>query len=264
MPGILARGVVKRFGPISALDGVDVEVAPGQVVALLGSNGAGKSTLVRILATTVIPDAGQVEIGGWDVVSASARARAAAGLALGEERSFFWRLSGRDNLEFFAALHGMRRRQARERAAQALVTSGLGDLGDRRVDRYSSGMRARLGLARALLGEPSVLLLDEPTRSLDPLATIEIRNLVLDLAAQRSMAVLFVTHDLHEAAAIAKHVVVLAGGRVAAVVVGETDATSLERTLVEVNAVIEPAWEEEQDRLSPPSSDQATSPVAAR
>jgi ABC-2 type transport system ATP-binding protein len=236
MAGITIRGVSKQFGPVAALDNVDLEVVPGQVVALLGSNGAGKSTLVRIGATTVIPDAGLVEIAGWDAVAWPEKARAHTGVVLSEERSFFWRLSGRENLEFFAALHGLGRRDARTRTTEALTAVDLGDVGDRRVDRYSSGMRARLGLARSLLGRPSVLLLDEPSRSLDPVAALAIRRLVLDLTSTRRVAVLFVTHDLHEAAAVASRVVMLAHGRIAAVVEGETDAATLERTFIEAQA----------------------------
>jgi ABC-2 type transport system ATP-binding protein len=234
--GIVARGVVKSFGSIPALANVDLTVKPGQVVALLGANGAGKSTLVRILATTLIPDAGRVEVGGWETAKEPARARSAAGVVLGEERSFFWRLTGRQNLEFFAGLHGMRRREARARTQGALESTGLVDLSDRRVDQYSSGMRSRLSLARALLGQPSVLLLDEPTRSLDPLAAIAVRKLVLNLAAERSLAVLFVTHDLHEAAALSTAVVILAQGHIATVVQDQTDAVGLERTFVAIDA----------------------------
>jgi ABC-2 type transport system ATP-binding protein len=216
-----------------ALSGIDLEVDPGMVVALLGANGAGKSTLVRIGATSVIPDAGRVEIGGWDALAHPGAARAVTGVALSEERSFYWRLSGRDNLEFFAALHGLRRSQARARVGECLADVDLLDVAERRVDRYSSGMRARLGIARALLGRPSVLLLDEPSRSLDPVAALELRRMVMRLALMRRTAVLFVTHDLHEAAAVAEKVVLVATGRVAAVIGGPTDAATLERAFIE-------------------------------
>lgn len=232
MPGIVAEAVTKSFGPVRALDGVDLEVGPGQVTAMIGANGAGKSTLVRVLATTVIPDSGAVRIADHDVVRRSREARDAVGLVLGEERSFFWRLNGLQNLEFFGALHGMRRAEARAKALEVVASVGLADVASRRVDRYSTGMRARLGLARALLGDPSVLLLDEPTRSLDPMSTISIRELVLGLAKERSAAVLFVTHDLHEAAVVADQVAILARGRVAGLVPGGGDAATLERRLV--------------------------------
>jgi ABC-2 type transport system ATP-binding protein len=234
MPGIRMRGVTKRFGSTEALRGVDLDVEPGQIVALLGANGAGKSTLVRIAATTVIADEGTVEIGGCDALTHPASARAQAGIVFNEERSFYWRLSGRENLEFFAALHALGRRAARGRVDEALEAVDLADVGDRRVDRYSSGMRARLGLARALLGRPAVLLLDEPTRSLDPLASIAVRQLVRRLALVPGAAVLFVTHDLHEAAEMASNIVILAHGRVGARVDGGMTATALEQLFVEV------------------------------
>src|SRR4051794_32178244 len=116
MQGIHVRGLVKRYADVLALDQVELDVEPGSVVALVGPNGAGKSTLVRILATTVIPDAGEAAVMGHDVVQDGAAARDSLGLMLGNERSWYWRLSGRQNLEFFAALYGMRRAPAAARA----------------------------------------------------------------------------------------------------------------------------------------------------
>lgn len=229
---VYARGVHKSFGATAALRGVDVTVHRGEVVALLGPNGAGKSTLMRILATAVVADAGVVRVGGADVVAEPRTARAHLGIVLADERCFYWRLSGRANLEFFASLHGMRRKQARPVVDEVLEAVGLAPAADRRVDRYSTGMRARLGLARALLGEPSVLLLDEPTRSVDPIGSIELRELVARTAHERGVAVLLASHDLHEAAAIADTTLVLAGGEVARVLDSGYDAAALEAVLV--------------------------------
>jgi ABC-2 type transport system ATP-binding protein len=211
--GIRVRGVVKRFGPVVALDGLDLDVAGSEIVALLGPNGAGKSTLLRILGTTVLPDAGRVEVLGADVVADPLAARRQIGLMVGDERSLYWRLTGRQNLRFFAALHGMRRRAATGRAAELLLAAGLEEVADRRVLGYSSGMRARLLLARALLSDPPVLLLDEPTRNLDPLAASGFRELATGLARERETAILFATHDLHEAVAVATRVVVVSRGQ---------------------------------------------------
>jgi ABC-2 type transport system ATP-binding protein len=199
---------------VRALADVDLEVGRGEIVALLGENGAGKSTLIRILATTVLPDAGEVTLMGHDVVSAPASARAALGLMLGNERSWYWRLSGRRNLEFFGALYGLRRKAAAANAAELLELVGLDASADRRVSDYSSGMRARLSLARALLREPPVILLDEPSQSLDPVAAAGFRDLITHAARERDSAVLLATHNLHEAAEVATHVVVLAHGKV--------------------------------------------------
>ncbi|MBW3574832.1 MAG: ABC transporter ATP-binding protein [Actinobacteria bacterium] len=229
--GVRVAELEKSFSGHIALHGVDLEVPWGGIVALLGPNGAGKSTLLRILGTTVLPDRGRAEVAGHDVVADPGAARRCLGLVLGEERSWYWRLSGRDNLQFFAALHGLRRSAARSRAAELLADVGLTEAADRRFDRYSSGMRARLSLARALLCEPPVLLLDEPTRTLDPMAASAFRGEVRR-QAEAGRAVLFATHDLHEAAAVASRVVVMAGGGVVATTDDPSDAAGLEDLLV--------------------------------
>ncbi len=228
-----ARGVTKRFGSVTALDDVDLDVAAGEVVALLGANGAGKSTLLRILSTTVLPDEGTAWVAGHDVVAEPLAARRTLGVALGDERSWYWRLSGRHNLEFFAVLYGMGRRQARRRVEVLLREVGLSDAAERRFDGYSAGMRARLSLARALVAAPPVLLLDEPTRSLDPVAANEFRVLIKALAGEQGRAILFTSHDLHEAADTADRVALLSAGRVAAMEAKFTDAAALERAIVE-------------------------------
>jgi ABC-type multidrug transport system ATPase subunit len=229
---IRANGLVKRFGTVVALDGIDLDVGAGEIVALLGPNGAGKSTLLRILGTTVLADAGRATVMGYDVALDAIAVRRSTGLMIGDERSWYWRLTGRHNLEFFAALHGLRRPAARARAQQLLGEVGLEQAADRRFAGYSSGMRARLSLARALISEPPVLLLDEPTQNLDPVAAARFRETVLELAEERGTGVLFATHDLHEAAEIATRVIGLARGRVAFVREGGTDARELEEAIV--------------------------------
>ncbi|MGH2993060.1 MAG: ABC transporter ATP-binding protein [Solirubrobacterales bacterium] len=214
MDGIRAREVRKRFRTVQALDGVSLDVEPGEVVALLGPNGAGKSTLLRILATTVIPDSGSAMVGGNDVVEDAMAARRSLGVMIGDERSHYWRISGRRNLAFFAALAGIRRREAAARTERLLEVVGLSEAADRPVLGYSSGMRARLSLARALLPGPPLLLLDEPTRNLDPLAASRFREQASRLAAERRTGILFATHDLHEAVAISTRILVLAAGRI--------------------------------------------------
>jgi ABC-2 type transport system ATP-binding protein len=211
--GIRVRDVRKRFRSVQALDGVSFDVEPGEVVALLGPNGAGKSTLMRVLGTTVLPDAGTTTIAGHDVAADPKAARRCLGLMIGDERSHYWRLSGRRNLAFFGVLAGMRRRAAEARAAELLDSVGLSDAADRPVLGYSSGMRARLSLARALLADPPLLLLDEPTRSLDPLAASRFRHTARRLSGERQTAILFATHDLHEAVAISNRILVLSAGR---------------------------------------------------
>ena len=225
-------GLTKRFGSVTALNGVDLTVKAGHVVALLGPNGAGKSTLTRILATLVLPDSGSASICGHDVVTRSAEVRNELGVTLSDERSWYWRLSGRQNLEFFAALYGYNRAGGRERTQELLELIDLADAADRRFDGYSAGMRARLSLARALLPDPPVLLLDEPTRSLDPVATAEFRRLVRDLVDEHDISVLLTTHNLHEAAALANEVVVLVGGRIRGHATHHATAEALEDLLL--------------------------------
>jgi ABC-2 type transport system ATP-binding protein len=226
---ISIRGLVKHYNTGTALAGVDLEVPFGEVTALIGRNGAGKSTLIRVVATLVLPDEGTVVVDGFDVATHADQARRRLGLTLGEDRSFFWRLNARKNLEFFAALHGLPRKEARATCDEALEAVGLSPMAERRVDRFSTGMRSRLGIARALLGRPSVVLLDEPTRSLDPESAAEIQQLMGSLASDRGAAVLVATHDMEEAANLARQVVVMAQGKVVDRVDPQGDVEALRR-----------------------------------
>lgn len=212
---VAAEGLTKRFGSIVALDGVDLRVEEGQIVALVGPNGAGKSTLLRVLATVVTPDAGQATVAGCDVRHESREARSRIGFVLGDEHTWYWRLSGRRNLRFFAGLHGIRSGSEDAAIERLLADQGLSAAADRPVSDYSSGMRLRLALARALVPSPSVVLLDEPTRSLDPAGSAAFREQLLKLTQERGVTAVLATHDLEDAA-IAAHTVLLEAGRVAA------------------------------------------------
>lgn len=230
--GIVVKGLEKRFGSVRALGGVDLEVHPGEIVALLGPNGAGKTTLLRILGTVLLPDSGQATVAGYDVVSDAREARRSIGLVLSDERSWYWRLSGQHNLEFFGALHGLRRRTARARALALLEAVDLLDAKDRPVSAYSSGMRSRLALARAQIADPPVLLLDEPSHALDPIAIRAMRQDLARLTTERQAAVLFVTHDLHEAAEISDRALVLRKGQVVARFSEALDPAMLEQAML--------------------------------
>src|SRR4051812_34520934 len=210
--GIRARGLVKRLGGRTVLCDLDVDVGPGQIVTVVGPNGAGKSTLLRILATTLLPDAGSAHVAGHDVVRSAAAARRSLGLVITDDRSWYWRLSGRENLAFFARLHGLRAERPR-RVAALLEEFGLGDAAERVVGEWSTGMRARLSLARALLGRPSALLLDEPTRSVDPEGVETFHRALLDVTERTGAAALLVTHDLAQATALCPAPLTLADGR---------------------------------------------------
>lgn len=213
--GVQIVDLCKRFGTKQALDHVSLAVAPGETVALLGQNGAGKSTLLRILAGVLTPDDGSVVVDGLDAVSDARRLRKRAGLLLGEERSHYWRLSGRANLEFFAALHGQARRAAAANAAALLEDVGLADMADEPVGIWSTGMRIRLSVARALIGEPSLLLLDEPTRSLDPVTAERLREMLATVVKARGVTTVIATHDLMHPETLGARCVLLHEGRVA-------------------------------------------------
>jgi ABC-type multidrug transport system ATPase subunit len=170
--------------------------------------------LLRILGTTVLPDGGEAWVGDVDVAADPAAARRRIGVMIGDERSLYWRLSGRGNLRFFCALHGFSREASERQTDELLGTVGLTAAADRPVRGYSSGMRARLSLARALIGSPPVLLLDEPTRALDPIAARAFRETIKGLAHDEGAAILLATHDLQEAVALADRVVVLSRGSI--------------------------------------------------
>jgi ABC-2 type transport system ATP-binding protein len=200
-----------------ALAGVSFAVAPGEAVALVGANGAGKSTLLRILATLVLPTRGCASLGGFDVESHATQARSRLGYHTGGDEGFYGRLTGRANLSFFAAMNNIDGAAARERIAEVAAALEIaGDL-DRQVRTYSTGMTHRLGLARALLHRPSVLLLDEPTRSLDPLAAADFRKLLRDeIVRRQGTTLLFASHTPVEVEQVADRVVLLDGGKVIA------------------------------------------------
>ena len=228
---IRAAGVSKTFGDVRALDDVSFHVDRGEVVVLLGRNGAGKSTLLRILGTRVLPDAGEVHIDGIDGRRQPRDVRRRTGVVLPDERSWYWALTGRANLEFFARLSELPRRAARRRTAEVLEVVELTEGADRRVAGYSSGMRARLSLARALLLSPPVLLMDEPARALDPAISRDLRRAVVALARETGCAVLWVTHDLHEAAVVADRVLLLEEGRLVHDASGPSTAEALARLM---------------------------------
>jgi ABC-2 type transport system ATP-binding protein len=190
--------VSKAFRGRPVLVDVSFALEAGEVLGLMGPNGSGKSTLLRILATTVLPDAGAVEIDGVDALSDPVRARGAVGVTLSDERAWYWRLTGRHNLEFFAALHGMKRRPAAAAAAELIERLDLVNAADRPFGEYSSGMRLRLSLARALLGRPRLLLLDEPTRSIDAAGAEEFYALLEDRVREHGAAAVIASHDADE------------------------------------------------------------------
>ena len=209
-------GVMKWFSksqPIAVLHDISLRASKGEVVALMGPNGSGKSTLLKLIAATLLPDRGQVTVLGIDTASQNLEVRRSVGLAVAQERSFYPRLTTEENLSFFASLDNVPRKRRREQIGRVLEQCGLTDLRQRFIHQLSSGMYQRLGIARALLKQPAVLLLDEPTRSADPETAISLRQLVGTLA-RSGTSVLLATHSFEEAASLADNAVLLSHGRI--------------------------------------------------
>lgn len=202
---------------VPALQGVDLEVDRGELVVLVGPNGAGKTTLLEVLADLVAPDAGEVWVDGLALGRAGAGLRGRVGYVLTEERSFFLRLTVRQNLQFFAALEGMAPASAGAGIEAAAARLGLLELLDRRVAELSRGQKQRVGIARGLLADPPLLLFDEATRALDPGRTERFLRLVREvLVGREGKTVLFATHRLEEAERLADRAVLMREGRIAA------------------------------------------------
>jgi ABC-2 type transport system ATP-binding protein len=202
---------------VPALCGISFEVRHGDILALVGANGAGKSTLLRILTTLLLPTRGQAQVCGFDVAREPAKVRLQIGYHTGADNCFYSRLSARENLNLFAGLNNLSHTEASRRIAELTDLFGLGPLLGRQMRTLSTGNIHRLGLARAMLHQPSVLLLDEPTRSLDPLAAAEFRRFLLQrIVGEQGTTVVFASHTLAEVDQLANRVAVLDQGRLLA------------------------------------------------
>ena len=202
---------------VPALRGVSFEVPPGEVFALVGANGAGKSTLLRILTTLLIPTRGRAQVGGFDVAREAAKVRLQIGYHTGGDACFYARLTGRENLVLFAGLNNISLAAASRRIDELSEPFGIGELLERQVRTLSTGNIHRLGLARAMLHRPSILILDEPTRSLDPLAAAEFRRFLLEqIVGAHGTTMIFASHTLAEVEQLAGRIAVLEGGRLLA------------------------------------------------
>jgi ABC-2 type transport system ATP-binding protein len=209
-PAIRVQGLVKSFGAVRALDGVDLEAAPGTVLGVLGPNGAGKTTMVRVLTTLLEPDGGSARVAGLDVVQDAAKLRSRIGLAAFDEN-----LTAVENLTLVGRLYGERRASARRRAHELLERFALVEAADRPAKTYSGGMRRRLDLAAALVAHPPVLFLDEPTTGLDPRSRLDLWETIEGLVADGT-TVLLTTRYLEEADRLADRIAVIDSGRVIA------------------------------------------------
>jgi len=200
-----------------ALRGVTLDIPKGEFFGLLGPNGAGKTTLFKVLSTLLLPEEGEVEVAGVDAIRRPAEVRRLLTPVIADERSLNWRLTGRENLELFAALYGVPRAERGGVVGQMLETVGLSAAGELMAGTYSSGMKQRLLIGRALLSNPAVLLLDEPTRSLDPVSARDFRRFLREeLVARQGCTVLLATHDPDEALGLCDRLAVLHQGRIVA------------------------------------------------
>ena len=232
-PVVAVRALTKRFAPrrslrdivrfaraeapVPVVNEVTLDVMPGEIFGLLGPNGAGKTTIFKMLSTMVAADSGTAEIAGLDIGRDAAAVRRILACVPADERSLSWRLTARDNLSLFAALQKVPHAETESRMASVLATVALADTGKKRVAEFSSGMRQRLLIARALLTEPAILLLDEPTRTLDPLSARELRRFLRDeLVGRLGATILLATHNTDEAFGLCDRVAVLHRGRVLA------------------------------------------------
>ena len=209
---IRAEGLTKQFDDFLAVDGVNLEVSAGQVLVILGPNGAGKTTTVRMLTSILRPTRGTASVAGFDVVKEAHKVRAVVGV-LTEHHGLYGRMNGVEYLEFFGKLYGLDNTTCQRRSNELLEQFGLQDAGKKRLGQYSKGMRQKLSLARALLHEPPVLLLDEPTSAMDPESSRMVRNAISGLRSKERTIVLC-THNLSEAEELADQVAIIRGGRI--------------------------------------------------
>ena len=209
-------GVIKRTTrEVVAVDDVSFEIQEGELFGLLGPNGAGKTTTTKMLTTLLIPTAGSASVKGFDVVTHADQVRRRIGFIFGGERGLYWRLSGIDNLRYFASLYNVDPDVTKKRIEYLLDLVGLNGRGDEKVQGYSRGMKQRLHVARTLLHNPDILFLDEPTLGLDPVGAREFRQVILNLQSEKK-TILLTTHYMFEADALCDRIAIINHGRIIA------------------------------------------------
>ena len=218
------RGLWRRLRGVpgtqrrAVLNGVSLTIARGEIFGLVGANGAGKTTLLKILSTVLLPDRGTVTVDGVDALANAPQVRRRLAVVPADERALFWRVSARENVRLFASLYGLAGAQRDTAVDRALELVGLTDVGRQQVGSFSSGMRQRTLIARALVTQPPILVLDEPTRSLDPVTARELRHFIRDvLCTSLGATIVMATHSTEEALQLCDRAAVLVRGRVMAV-----------------------------------------------
>ena len=201
---------------ITAVEKVSLEIQPGELFGLLGPNGAGKTTLIKLLCCLVLPTSGKASVFGNDVQKKDQAVRRLVGLVNAEERSFYWRLTGRENLQFYASLYHLPRQQGQERINELLRVVGLEKEADVRFQSYSTGMKQKMAIIRGLLSEPRLLFVDEPTRSLDPVSAQSVRSFIKEKVTNEKKTVVLATHNLAEAEQLCDRLAIMDHGQVIA------------------------------------------------
>jgi ABC-2 type transport system ATP-binding protein len=204
-----------RKKEVAALKEVNISVREGEFFALLGPNGAGKTTLIKILSTLILPSSGKAFVHGFDLATHDKEVRKKIGYVVSDERSFYWRLTGRQNLTFFSALNNLSAGEAAARIKRLLQFVELERDADRMFKDYSTGMRQKLAIARGLLTDPDIIFMDEPTKALDPVTAHHIRELVKErVMGERKRSVLYATHNLREAEELCDRIAIISSGAI--------------------------------------------------
>ncbi len=215
MSEIQVKDIVKKFGEFTAVDHISFDVEKGEIFGLLGPNGAGKSTLIRMLATLSQPTSGTATIGGYDIVKEDSKVRTLIGL-VSEKLIMYERLTAEENLRFFGKLYGVPEDEMKKSIVELLELVQMTKWKDVQVGTFSTGMRQRVNIIRALLNKPQVLFLDEPTLGLDPQTTVEIREFIRKINKENGMTVILTTHMMAEADLLCKHIGIVDHGKIAA------------------------------------------------
>ncbi|MFQ5922605.1 MAG: ABC transporter ATP-binding protein [Anaerolineales bacterium] len=215
MPALIeTHNLTKQFGDLVAVDEVSLRIEAGEILALLGPNGAGKTTTIRMLASILRPTRGWVRVAGFDTVKDAAKVRHRVGL-LTEHHGLYTRMKSQEYLAYFGAIYGLDPEHTAQRAAELLDRFGLSEASNQRLGQYSKGMRQKLAMARALLHDPEVLLLDEPTSAMDPESARMVRESILSLRSG-NRAIVVCTHNLHEAEVLADRIAIIRLGGIVA------------------------------------------------
>ena len=232
-----------------ALNKVNLKIRSGELFGLLGPNGSGKTTMIKCLSTILIPDEGNITVNGFDVKKETSRVRASLGMVVGGERTLYWKLTARDNLRYFAALYKIKRAYAKKRVDELLEMFQLSDRADERLEDYSTGMRQKVTIARALLHDPPILLLDEPTLGLDPGFSRQIRSQIKELTKKHGKTVLLTTHYMDEADKLCDRVAFINKGNIVTVETpNKLKSMVKEKEIVEVTVYQPPENIEEKIR----------------